>query len=76
MWQRALNHLSPALSIGAYETWMAPITVIVREEGLAVVGTPNTFVRQKVEQCYRAPIEVALSQVCKRPIVLQVMIGQ
>jgi len=75
-WQRALKHLSPALPKDAYETWIAPITLIVLKEGLVVVGTPRLFVGQEVEQCYKVPIEAALSQVCKRLIVLQVVIGQ
>ncbi|MDQ5853125.1 MAG: helix-turn-helix domain-containing protein [Chloroflexota bacterium] len=75
VWHRALNHLSPALSKDAYETWIEPITLVVLEEGLAVVGTPNIFVRQEVEQSYKAHLEAALSQACERPIVLQAVIG-
>ena len=76
VWHRALNHLSPALPKDAYETWIKPTTLVVLEDGLAVVGTPNIFVRQEVEQCYKAHLEAALSQVCDRPIVLQAVIGQ
>ena len=76
VWHRALNHLRPALPKDAYETWIKPTTLLVLEDGLAVVGTPNIFVRQEVEQCYKAHLEAALSQVCERPIVLQTVIGQ
>ena len=76
VWHRALNHLRQALPKDAYETWIKPTALLVLEDGLAVVGTPNVFVRQEVEQCYKAHLEAALSQVCERPIVLQTVIGQ
>ena len=75
VWQRVLDHLRPALPPSDYETWIEPCTLLALDDGLAVVATPHIFVRQEIEQSYKAQIEDALSCACSRPIVLQAVIG-
>ena len=75
VWQGVLDQLSQTLAGTDYETWIKPSSLVALEDGLAVVATPNIFVRQHVEQCYKALLEEAVSHACGRLTVLQVVIG-
>jgi len=74
-WRHVLDQLKQQLERQAYDTWIASNQLLVVEDDLAVVGTPNVFVRDEVEQHYAAQIEAALSQSYGRPMTLQVVIG-
>lgn len=74
-WRQALDQLKQQLERQAYETWIAPNQLLVVEDDLAILGTPNIFVRQEVEHHYTAELEAALSQSYGRPMTLQAVIG-
>ena len=74
-WQQALDQLRQQLERQAYETWIAPNQLLIVEDDLAILGTPNIFVRQEVEHHYTAELEAALSQSYGRPMTLQAVIG-
>jgi hypothetical protein len=75
LWECVLAHLRLAVPKADYDTWIAPITLVALEDGLAVVATPNIFVREEVEQRYKALLEAGFSHACGQPIVLQAVIG-
>jgi chromosomal replication initiation ATPase DnaA len=62
------------LSRDAFEVWIKPTTLVLLEEALAVVTTPNIFVRQELELHYKEHLESALSSVCGRRIVVEAAI--
>jgi len=74
-WRQVLDQLRQQLDRQAYDTWIAWNQLLLVEDDLAVVGTPNVFVREEVEQHYAAHIEAALSQSYGRPMTLQAVIG-
>ena len=75
VWQGVLDQFSRTLSRSDYETWIAPSTLVALDDGVAVVVTPNIFVKQEVEQRYRGVLEEYLSSACGQPTVLQAVIG-
>ena len=75
VWQNVLDQVSRTLPPGDYETWIKPCSLIALEDGLAVVVTPNIFVKQEVEQRYRGVLEEYFSGACGQPTVLQAVIG-
>ena len=75
VWQRVQAHVAPELSKDEYDTWIEPLTLVALEDDLAVVGTPNIFVRCEVERAYKAHLEAALARACGRPVILQAVIG-
>ena len=75
LWQGVLAHLRLAVPKADYDTWIAPITLVALEDGLAVVATPNIFVREEVEQHYKTLLEAGFSHACGQPTVLQAVIG-
>lgn len=75
VWQRVQAHVAAELSKDEYDTWIEPLTLVALEDDLAVVGTPNIFVRCEVERAYKAHLEAALARACGRPVVLQAVIG-
>ena len=75
VWQHVRDQVSRTLPRGDYETWIAPCSLIALEDGLAVVATPNVFVREEVQHRYKAQLEAVMSQVCAGPTNIQVVIG-
>lgn len=75
LWQKVLDQVSLTLPKDMFNVWISPTSLVAFEDNLAVVTTPNIFVRQQIEQLYQAHLEEALSRVCERPIMLQAVIG-
>ncbi len=75
VWQQALDCVSQVVPEDAFEVWLKPATWLLLEERLAVVGTPNVFVRGQIDQQYRDHLESALSTVRQRPVVVETVIG-
>ena len=75
IWQAALGDLQVQMPRSEFETWIKPTSLVAVEESLAIVGTPNIFVRQELEGRYVAPITETLSSIIGYPIQVQVVIG-
>ena len=75
VWQQALDRVSQVVPEDAFEVWLKPATLLLLEERLAVVGTPNVFVRDQINQQYRDHLQSALSTVCQRSVVVETVIG-
>ena len=76
IWQAALGDLQVQVPKHEYETWIKPTTLIEIEGDLAVIGTPNIFVRQELEGKYLALLAMVLQNVVGTPIQVQIVIGQ
>ncbi len=75
IWQAALGDLQVQMPRNEFETWIKPTSLVAVEESLAIVGTPNIFVRQELEGRYVAPITDTLSSIIGYPVQVQVVIG-
>src|SRR4051812_8466439 len=58
-----------------FDTWIKPTTLVAIEDSMAIVGTPNIFVRQELEGRYIAPITETLTTILGYPVQVQVVIG-
>jgi hypothetical protein len=67
----ALEAMVPATD---YSTWIAPMQLIHAEEALAVIATPNVFVRSEIQSRFITPLRAALEQVWGRAVEVEVVI--
>ena len=58
-----------------YATWLSTTVLLHHQRDLLVLGTPNIFVRDKVDANYRAAIEDALHTELGHAVMLEVVIG-
>lgn len=49
VWQAALGDLQLQISRASYETWLKNTCLVALEDGLVVVGVPNTFAKEWLE---------------------------
>ena len=75
IWQAALGDLQVQVPRNEFDTWIKPTSLVAIEDTLAIVGTPNIFVRQELEGRYIAPITETLTSVLGYPVQIQVVIG-
>jgi chromosomal replication initiator protein len=53
LWQAVLGEIELSVSRGSYVTWFKPTRVLRRDEDTLVVGVPNIFAKQQLEQKYK-----------------------
>jgi len=75
IWQAALGDLQVQMPRSEFDTWIKPTTLVAIEDSMAIVGTPNIFVRQELEGRYIAPITETLTTILGYPVQVQVVIG-
>jgi chromosomal replication initiator protein len=75
IWQAALGDLEVQIRRDEFDTWIKPTALIAIEDTLAIVGTPNIFVKQKLEGRYLGTITETLSAILGAPMQVQVVIG-
>jgi hypothetical protein len=73
-WVRVTAALEAMLPATEYATWIAPLKLIHAEDALAVITTPNVFVRSEVQGRYREAIQKTLEQVWGQPVQIEVVI--
>jgi hypothetical protein len=74
-WRQALELLEAQLDAQSYATWIAPTRLLHLDDDLAVVVTPNVFVRDEVERNHATHLEAAVRQVIGRPVAVELVIG-
>jgi len=62
LWQSVLGELEVSVTRAHYSTWLNPTYVISNEEGHVVVGVPNIFNKQWLENKYHNEIKAALAK--------------
>ncbi len=74
LWQQVQIRLQGALACHDFETWIKPTSLMELTDREAVVGTPNVFVRQELEQHYRDLLTTTLQTALGRSVSLLVAI--
>lgn len=62
LWQSVLGELEVSVTRAHFSTWLKPTYVISNEEGHVVVGVPNIFNKQWLENKYHNEIKAALAK--------------
>jgi chromosomal replication initiator protein len=62
LWQSVLGELEVSVSEAHYKTWLKPTYIISHEEGHIVVGVPNIFNKQRLENKYHGEIKSILAK--------------
>jgi len=66
LWQSVLGELEVSVTRAHFSTWLKPTYVISNEEGHVVVGVPNIFNKQWLENKYHNEIKAALAKLDSR----------
>jgi len=66
MWQSVLGELEVSVTRAHFSTWLKPTYIISNEDGHVVVGVPNIFNKQWMENKYHAQVKTALSKIDSR----------
>jgi chromosomal replication initiator protein len=62
LWQSVLGELEMSVTRAHYSTWLKPTYIISNEAGHVVVGVPNIFNKQWLENKYHNEIKAALAK--------------
>jgi chromosomal replication initiator protein len=62
LWQSVLGELEVSVTRAHYSTWLRPTHVISNEDGHVVIGVPNIFNKQWLENKYHTDIKAALAK--------------
>ena len=62
MWQSVLGELEVSVTRAHFSTWLKPTYIISNEGGHVVVGVPNIFNKQWMENKYHGQVKAALSK--------------
>ena len=68
VWKAALGELQLQVTRPSYETWLRDTTALDYSEGRFVVGTPNAFVAEMLEQRMYSLISQVMERVAKGPL--------
>jgi len=74
-WQIIQEELAGRVSSSDWETWLKPNKLLDVDGEMVVLGTPNIFVRQEVEQRYADLVQHACEQTLGYPVRLLVVIN-
>ena len=62
MWQSVLGELEVSVTRAHFSTWLKPTYIISSEDGHVVVGVPNIFNKQWMENKYHSQVKAALAK--------------
>ncbi|MBN1485328.1 MAG: chromosomal replication initiator protein DnaA [Chloroflexia bacterium] len=74
VWQAVLGDLQLRLSRSDYETWLQGTSIVAFEDGLVVIGTPNSFAKQWLERRAGDLIRRTLSNVLGYTVQVRVVV--
>ncbi|MGB9723806.1 MAG: chromosomal replication initiator protein DnaA [Chloroflexia bacterium] len=74
VWQAVLGDLQLRLSRSDFETWFQGTSIVAFEDGLVVVGTPNSFAKQWLERRAGNLIRRALANVLGYSVQVRVVV--
>jgi chromosomal replication initiator protein len=68
LWSAALGEIQIGLSKGNYETWFKDTAIVSEEDDVFMVGVPNAFAREWLENKYRNQIRETLTRLLSRTV--------
>jgi len=74
VWQAVLGDLQLRLPRSDYETWLQGTSIVAFEDGLVVVGTPNSYAKQWLERRAGELIRRTLSNVLGYTVQVRVVV--
>ena len=75
LWEAVLARIAPSFDRDTLTTWLHPTVLLDIQPDVAIVGTPNVFVRDEVETHYKKLLVDALALELDRPITITCVIG-
>ena len=67
VWDRVQDRLRGQVSVRSFETWIRPLSLLSSEDGEIVLGVPNTFFMDWVDEHYRPAIEASAAAELRQP---------
>jgi chromosomal replication initiator protein len=74
IWDQTLNLLKENINLQTYQTWLEPIRFLEVNEKSIVLGVPNKFFKNWVEEHYSEAIGTSLENICSKKLSLQFII--
>src|SRR5437763_11571660 len=68
LWSAALGEMQVALTKGNYDTWFKDTAIVSEEDDVFMVGVPNAFAREWLENKYRQQIRDTLQRLLSRTV--------
>ena len=68
LWSAALGEMQLALSKANYETWFKDTAIVSEEDDVFMVGVPNAFAREWLENKYRSQVRETLQRLIGRTV--------
>ena len=76
VWQAALGELELQMTRATFNTWLKPTTVLSYDRENFVLGVPNAYVKEWLENRLYPPIQRTLSGILNTPVNVQFVVWQ
>ena len=68
LWSAALGEIQLSLSKANYETWFKDTAIVSEEDDVFMIGVPNAFAREWLENKYRTQVRETLQRLLSRTV--------
>ena len=68
LWSAALGEIQLNLSKGNYDTWFKDTAIVSEEDDVFMIGVPNAFAREWLENKYRTQVRETLQRLLSRTV--------
>lgn len=75
IWNTALGTMQVQTSRQEYNTWLRESNLLSIEHGVATIGVPNTFYKEKLENSYTGPLRELIGDLVGFPVHIRVVIA-
>jgi chromosomal replication initiator protein len=74
IWQAALGELELQMTRATYNTWIRPVSAISYDQDTFVLGTPNGYIKDWLENRLHTPIQRTLSGILGQDVAVQIIV--
>ena len=74
LWNAALGELELQMTRSTFNTWVKPTTIVSWKDDTVVLGTPNGYIKDWLENRLYAPIQRTLSGVSGQAVNVQFIV--
>jgi chromosomal replication initiator protein len=74
IWQAALGELELQMTRATYNTWIRPVSAVSYDQDTFVLGTPNGYIKDWLENRLHAPIQRTLSGILGQETTVQIIV--